>query len=146
MAEGAEALVEFGHCGAELSGFAGETSAFGHGSGAEFGELGVLDSESGGLLFAAELFCSRGGELLVELLDALVLAVVDAVRLFEVGGSVAAALFKSGESGGCCGRCLLELFATAAEQIELLLKRRRDWFPGWYARSRTRWLPADGGR
>ncbi len=106
----------------------------------------MLDGESGDLLFATELFCSGGDELLVELLDALVLAVVDAVRLFEVSGGVATALLQASESGGSCGRCLLEFFATAAKQVKLLLERRRGWFPAWCARSRTLRLPVDGAR
>ena len=85
----------------------GEASTFGHGCGAQFGELGVLDGEGCGLLFAAEFLCCGGVELLVELLDALVLAVVDAVGLLEVGGGVAAALFEACERGRGCGCGLL---------------------------------------
>ena len=62
----------------------------------KLGELGVLDAEGGGLLFTAQFFCGRGVELLFKLLDALALAVVDAVGLLEVGGGVAAALFEAG--------------------------------------------------
>ncbi len=122
VAQGAETLVELGHGGAKLCGLGGEAGAFGHGGGAEFGELGVLDGEGCGLFFAAEFFRCGGGELLVELLNALVLTVVDAIGLFEVGGGVATAFFEAGECGGGCSCGLLELFAAAAKLVELLLK------------------------
>ena len=51
--------------------------------------------------------------MLVELLDALVLAVVEARRLVEVGLGVAAAFFEACERCGGCGGGLLELFALA---------------------------------
>ncbi len=108
----------------------GEASALGYGGGAEFGELGVLDGEGGGLLFAAEFFSCGGGELLVELLNALILAVVEAGGLLEVGGGVAAALFEACERGRGCSCGLLELFAPAAELIELLLQVCEAGFEG----------------
>ena len=91
--------IELGHGGAELVGLFGEARAFGDGSGAKLGELGVLRGERGGLFFAAKLFRGGRGKLLVELLDALVLAVVEARGLVEVGLRVAAALFETGEIG-----------------------------------------------
>ena len=69
-------------------------------------------------------------ELLIELLDALVLAVVEAGGLLEVGGGVAAALFEAGERGCGCGCRLLELFAAAAELVELRLELGEGGFEG----------------
>ena len=130
VAEGAETLIELRHGGAELCCFGGEAGTFGDSGGAKFGEFGVLDGEGCGLFFAAEFFCGGGCELLFELLDALALAVVDAVGLLEVGGGVATAFFEAGERGrGCCG-CLLEFFAAAAELVELFLKGGEVGFEG----------------
>ncbi len=106
----------------------------------------MLGGEGGGLLFAAEFFCCGGGELLVELLDALVLAVVDAVGLLEVGGGVAAALFEAGECGRGCGCSLLELFAAAAELVELLLQVGEAGFEGSALVLEGLRPPAGGGR
>ncbi len=84
MAEGAQTLVELVHGGAQGSGLCGEASPFGHGGRAELGELGVLNRKGCSLFFAAEFFGCGGCELLVELLDTLILAVVDTVGLLEV--------------------------------------------------------------
>jgi hypothetical protein len=97
VAERTELRVEFGHGRAQRGGFSGEGFAFSDGLGAHLGELGVLRSELGGLFFAALLFGGSGGELGVELSDALRLAFVEAVRLLEVGVGVAAAFFKPRE-------------------------------------------------
>jgi hypothetical protein len=102
----------------------------GYGGCAKLGKLGVLNGQGGGLLFAAEFFCGRGFELLRELLDALALAVVDPVGLLEVGGGVAAALFEACEGSGGGGCCLLQLFAAAAELVELFLKSGEVGFKG----------------
>jgi hypothetical protein len=110
-------LVEFGHGDAEFGGLRGEAATFGYSSGAQFGELCVLDGEGGGLLFAAQLFGSGRGKLLVELLDALALAVVEACGLVEVGGGVATAFFEAGERGCSFGCGLLEILTTATKLV-----------------------------
>ena len=81
----------------------------------------MLEGERGGLFFAALLFGSGLGELLVELLDASVLRIEEASGLFEVGGGVAATFFETGECGGGFGCSLLQEFALLAKGAELLL-------------------------
>ena len=76
------------------------------------------DGEGGDFFFAALLFVRWRVELLLELRDALLLAVVEASGLLEVGVGVAAALFEAGECGGGCAGGLLQLFAAGAEAAD----------------------------
>jgi len=101
MTQGTELRVEFSHGGAQGGGFSGERLAFGDGLGAHLGELGVVRGELGGLLFAALLFGRGGGELGVQLRDALGLGFIETMGLLEVGVGVAAALFEAGERRSC---------------------------------------------